>query len=1221
MKNESNGALSKLSDFISKLTDANHTLLANYHHSEKRIVCEFCTKTCDKTHASNCSFSLVSASGRTQTYFETGFSKGVVYSPKKGEIFETETKIFPLVEREAPPFNTIILELSGNRDFGESEISLMHIAAYFAIDALERDANNLRMIEKLNLLSHASNGLLKQVEHTQLTRKLDDIVKTAALALDAELCTLWRVRNGSVAIETSYSQSGKVLASESEFSPIAPTPEDGITGYIVNELAEKKAPVYINKKQLDKLKRERSRKYLKPVDFTKSADTYCELASPILDDGGRLVGALLAYNKLNAEGEPIQGCGFDEKLDGPLVKILCSKIHIALQNADQVRDLNSYKLIIESTPDPVIISDRTGRITYINPGAFNIFGDLKGKNVLTQYVDKDGQINETEARDVRRNLLNSPKKRLTDYETHFKSISGEIIPISLSVSLLHDENGDEAGTIGIAKDLRRFKALSDVSQSLLETHEADEILESITVFSRELLNCKRAYIKTYKERDNTLAFREISSEISGEKLPVLSTPVAAGMTGYAFENNQSVMAGNLSKEPLYDYDPVFPNVESKLAAPIACEDGTTGEIRRLGVISVDSEEIDAFTSSDLAFLRTLASSAAIALKNAETIQTQQKSIARLAAFDRVQQATLQEQPDQDQIYDALLDAAVDTLGFGYAVVATVDRKKQIIKSVKGRNIPHDFLESPAHHLNSKDIQAWVVRNKESEYLDGWDERLDKEIYEKYDHENLVRIFIPIIARGEVLGTLEAGYQKADKQRIEETEIHTLNQLVNLAASGMAHIILLTKLKEDLALRTSLENQLETLNQAILKIMDAQNEQEAAKIIFSNLEKIGYKKGLLSLINDGTGKLEGKYANGKNWGRLKSRLSYGLSGKNILAQALRTRSPILAKNSLQDHRWNRKIAAESNILSHYVIPLTVQNEPIGVLQIDLSDDQKLVHGDKAVFQRKMQILNTFANQCAIAIRNIRQFMIIKNLETNIAETAHEFRSPLHNIMTQVGGLRESLELDENQESISQFVEVIEEEIYRAKRQVDNSLLLTEHTREAMEFNFREGRIQDIVHVCVDAYKLRALERGIRFIVPESVLHLKPFAFDHDRMKQAITNLIDNAVKYSHYHQFIHVSGNDDGTQINLEIADRGLGIPPDQFETIFEGFQRSDAKDEIRYIPGTGLGLKISKEIVERHGGRIAVMSDPYSRNPLKIEQLQDYKTVFRLTLPKKQKKR
>ena len=357
MKNESNGALSKLSDFISKLTDANHTLLANYHHSEKRIVCEFCTKTCDKTHASNCSFSLVSASGRTQTYFETGFSKGVVYSPKKGEIFETETKIFPLVEREAPPFNTIILELSGNRDFGESEISLMHIAAYFAIDALERDANNLRMIEKLNLLSHASNGLLKQVEHTQLTRKLDDIVKTAALALDAELCTLWRVRNGSVAIETSYSQSGKVLASESEFSPIAPTPEDGITGYIVNELAEKKAPVYINKKQLDKLKRERSRKYLKPVDFTKSADTYCELASPILDDGGRLVGALLAYNKLNAEGEPIQGCGFDEKLDGPLVKILCSKIHIALQNADQVRDLNSYKLIIESTPDPVIISD------------------------------------------------------------------------------------------------------------------------------------------------------------------------------------------------------------------------------------------------------------------------------------------------------------------------------------------------------------------------------------------------------------------------------------------------------------------------------------------------------------------------------------------------------------------------------------------------------------------------------------------------------------------------------------------------------------------------------------------------------------------------------------------------------------------------------------------------------------------------------------------------
>jgi signal transduction histidine kinase len=136
------------------------------------------------------------------------------------------------------------------------------------------------------------------------------------------------------------------------------------------------------------------------------------------------------------------------------------------------------------------------------------------------------------------------------------------------------------------------------------------------------------------------------------------------------------------------------------------------------------------------------------------------------------------------------------------------------------------------------------------------------------------------------------------------------------------------------------------------------------------------------------------------------------------------------------------------------------------------------------------------------------------------------------------------------------------------------------------------------------------------VKDGVKHLPKIVFDKDKIEQAITNLIDNAVKYSHFNQYIEINGFDDGTRVNVEIADRGLGIPPHEFETVFRGFSRIGTKDKLRYIPGTGLGLKICKEIIEKHDGEIKVSSVPLSHSPRMIKELQDYKTTFRIIIPK-----
>jgi GAF domain-containing protein len=564
--------------------------------------------------------------------------------------------------------------------------------------------------------------------------------------------------------------------------------------------------------------------------------------------------------------------------------------------------------------------------------------------------------------------------------------------MSLSVSLLYDEHGKEAGTIGIAKDLRESKALLAAGQSLLVTHEIGDILDQITKLSLRLPNCKRAYIKLYDDESDALRFRALSSTDPNEKFPVQSTPKDQGMTGYVFQTQKPYSSNNVLVEPPGHYFSLIPNVQSKIVVPITYLDKETGNKRKLGILSVDSEELNSFSGNDVYFLTTLANQAAVALENANLIASKNKIITQLQAFERVQETTTGKNLDVEQIFEAILSAVVDILGFAYATISEVNKTRQMIGTTKGKNVADEFLKSAWHPLNSGDIQAWVARHKDAVYLTGWDDRLDRGIYERYHHEKFVRTIIPIFARGEVLGTLETGYDKSHKSQIEKEEIETLQRIVNLAGIGIEQAHLLSRLKEELTLTNELEKQLEALNQAGIQILKLTTEQEAIAHIFKSLKSIGYAKGMLSLVNEVSKQIEGKYALGDNWTSILPDSKYDLIGNNILSQSLRLKSPIVSQNCLKDPHCDKRLVSKAKIKSQYVIPLIVKDKPIGTLQIDLSDRQELVHGDEALLQRRMKVLETFASQSAIAIRNIKDMVTIHHLEANIAETAHEFRSP-------------------------------------------------------------------------------------------------------------------------------------------------------------------------------------------------------------------------------------
>jgi two-component system sensor histidine kinase KdpD len=124
------------------------------------------------------------------------------------------------------------------------------------------------------------------------------------------------------------------------------------------------------------------------------------------------------------------------------------------------------------------------------------------------------------------------------------------------------------------------------------------------------------------------------------------------------------------------------------------------------------------------------------------------------------------------------------------------------------------------------------------------------------------------------------------------------------------------------------------------------------------------------------------------------------------------------------------------------------------------------------------------------------------------------------------------------------------------------------------------VQDLVGVALERLGNRLAERDLILEVPDS---LPPVPMDLPLMAQALVNLLDNALKYSPPDRPITIRAEATGSELRLTVVDEGPGIPEEDKTRIFDKFYRVQRSAEVM---GTGLGLPISKGIVEAHGGHI-----------------------------------
>jgi two-component system, sensor histidine kinase and response regulator len=204
---------------------------------------------------------------------------------------------------------------------------------------------------------------------------------------------------------------------------------------------------------------------------------------------------------------------------------------------------------------------------------------------------------------------------------------------------------------------------------------------------------------------------------------------------------------------------------------------------------------------------------------------------------------------------------------------------------------------------------------------------------------------------------------------------------------------------------------------------------------------------------------------------------------------------------------------------------------------------------------------------------------------IGLVSHELRTPLTSIIGYAKLLRDERTSGLNAD---QFADVIQRNAHRLLRLVEDLLFLSQIQSGSMAMQFRSADLADIAASAAQQMRPEAERKHI-----ELALSARPVpcsTVDPTRMGQLLGNLISNAVKFTPDGGKVEVSVGTEGDQAVLAVADTGVGISAADRERIFERFYRT-AVATREVIPGTGLGLTISKDIVEAHNGTITVDSE------------------------------
>lgn len=332
----------------------------------------------------------------------------------------------------------------------------------------------------------------------------------------------------------------------------------------------------------------------------------------------------------------------------------------------------------------------------------------------------------------------------------------------------------------------------------------------------------------------------------------------------------------------------------------------------------------------------------------------------------------------------------------------------------------------------------------------------------------------------------------------------------------------------------------------------------------------------------------------------------------------------------DERKHKKLIKELDMRKAKVIaPMAVRKKVVGVILLG----EKITQG--AYTREDIEFLEIISAQAAVAIENARLYSEVKEFNLRLKKeieratsdlqfaneelhdmnekltraygklhkldrakseflsiASHQLRTPL----TSIKGFT-SLLLEGTYGNISKNVRSTLEKVYisneRLIKLVEDLLNISRIESGKIAFEFNKDDIGSLLVEVLDSMKIAAKNKKLKLIYKPSKTKIKPFNFDRGKLREVISNLVDNSIKYTKKGS-ITIQVENENDIVRIIISDTGIGITKGELEYIFDRFQRGKDINQV-HTEGIGLGLYVCKKIVTAHEGKLWAESEGISK--------------------------
>jgi signal transduction histidine kinase len=308
--------------------------------------------------------------------------------------------------------------------------------------------------------------------------------------------------------------------------------------------------------------------------------------------------------------------------------------------------------------------------------------------------------------------------------------------------------------------------------------------------------------------------------------------------------------------------------------------------------------------------------------------------------------------------------------------------------------------------------------------------------------------------------------------------------------------------------------------------------------------------------------------------------------SVVAKCARTREVVIVTDAEDDPDFvpNDRLP---DIRSEMAIPMIVADQLVGVIDVMGDVPNRFVDEDR-------QTYTTLATQTAVALRNaqlyadqmatVERLKELDNMKSAfLANMSHELRTPLNSILgfTQVmiegldGPLTDDMQMD---------LELIEKNGKHLLSLINDVLDMARIEAGRVSFYIEPVNIRALMEDVLRTNSALAREKSLSLNLESTLEDGLQIMADSVRMRQVLINVVGNSIKFTEEGS-VNVYADQDGEMIRIRVVDTGIGIPPDKLDAIFEAFTQVDTST-TRKVGGTGLGLPISRRLIEMHDGRL-----------------------------------